>query len=225
MSCPGKYSIVITYSTEDYFDITKIKTKENQMLYFIAKRWCIFHDVCKVGDVVQVDQVEKYNKENFVEILGKVPSTILLTRGARPASVAAHNLQFVRVKPETSSDDFTMLYMSDFAPQGSKKEKLDAPVFWSIKVTKGTKAVLDILDVKSAAKLYDSLPNKVANRNYIFDAAASKRDAIQQRKEQDAQKKREAEERRARELEEMGPLGRMSEKSDGPAGSLTGKKV
>ena len=127
----------------------------------LCKQNCFNGGIAEVGDVLEVVDLNEY----LVKIEGKLPKCSIETRGPEPALVYTHNLPFPKCKHETAADDFEMLYRSH--------EK--SPVeFWSITVTEGTKAVLKVLSLDVAQKLYDELPSKLSDRNYLFSPEAYK---------------------------------------------------
>lgn len=142
-------------------------------MYAIAKQYCIYHGVCLVGDVIQAD---KLPNEYFLKVEGKPPLSNVVTRGMRRAQVAAHDLPFDRRKVNSAIDDFTVLY---FTGQEGNVTKLGKTEFWSITVVGGKTATIKVLNVNAARKLHDKLPQKVMDRNYLFDSVAYRRQVKQ----------------------------------------------
>ena len=166
------------------------------MIISIVKRYCICGGPCNIGDVLETTPTEY-----MVEITAKkTPRSNLLTRGANPARVVAHDLAFDRRKIGSAADDFKMLYASC---QGCPLE------FWTITVTKGEKATLKLLAIDEAEKLFIELPQKLYSHTFLFDPERYKRQAAEDRA---ANMTLKAEERERREVEEwnaLGPLGRF----------------
>ena len=165
----------------------------------LCKQNCFNGGIAEVGDIIKVENLNEY----LVKIEGKLPKCSIETRGPEPALVCAHNLPFPKCKHETAADDFEMLYRSH--------EK--SPVeFWSITVTEGTKAVLKVLSLEAAAKLFDKLPQKLTDRNYLFSFDVFKRQQEQLQKSNSDFKQSERERIEAAEMAAEGPRGRMMAK-------------
>ena len=127
----------------------------------ICKQYCFFGGIAEVGDIVEANKPSQY----VIKLTGPLPKCNIETRGIDHSLVCGHNLEFPKCKPETACNDFEMLY------RGS--DNLN-PTFWSVTVTEGSKAVLKVLSLDVAQKLYDELPSKLSDRNYLFSPEAYK---------------------------------------------------
>ena len=167
-------------------------------MYAIAKHNCFNSGIAEVGDIIKVEKLNEY----LLKIEGKPPKCGIETRGATPALVAAHDLPFPKCKPETSCNDFTVLYRS--------YEKLSVVSFWSIIVSRGKTATVKVLSIEAAAKLYDDLSQKLSDRNYLFNEVAYKRSVKQNDQVNADFQKSEKERMKAAEIAKMGPHERFT---------------
>jgi len=164
----------------------------------IVKQYSINQGPCFVGDVLQVKPTEYMVKIDAE----KLPQSNVLTRGIAPARVAAHNLVFDRcvMGKIAFAGDFIMLYVSC---------ERDPREFWSVTVTKGKKALLKVLSIDKAKKLFNELPRKMLSKSYLFNPEAYKVDIANLNKLNSDAKKQRKREREIAEWNAMGPLERM----------------
>ena len=155
-------------------------------MYAIVKQHCISNGPAMYLDIVSTDEASwcliPITAERF-------PIGNIETRGVNLTVLCAHNLPFNRrsadwkIKP---AENFTALYMTN------------GRELFSIKYD-GKKAVLTILDVDGAEKLYQELPQKLLPGNYIFDPATYK---VQVKRDQENSDSRKAAEKEAQERDE-----------------------
>ena len=165
-------------------------------MYAIAKHNCFNSGIAEVGDCVEANKPSQY----VIKLTGSLPKCNIETRGIDHSLVCAHSLPFPKQKPETSCDDFIMLY------RGS--DNLN-PAFWSVEVSKGEKAVLKTLSIEAAAKLYDELPQRLSDKNYLFAPGVFKRQQEQLQKSNSDFKESEKQRIKDAERAKEGPMTRM----------------
>ncbi len=171
-------------------------------MYFIAQKYCFFSGILQVSDVCKA---EKKPNEYVIEINGTLPKSEIQTRGISPAIICAHNLPFEKRKVGAAFNDFTVLY--------TNPDKSFVSEFWTITVIKG-KAMLKIISIKDAERLYDQLPKKIQNRNFLFSPEAYKRDVKSTADANRNLKEAEKERIKAAEKAAKGPLERLADLPD-----------
>ena len=161
-------------------------------MYVVIKQYCISGGPCQVLDIISVDKPNEY----MIPITaGKWPGGIE-TKGIEPAQLTAYSLDFPIVDRNLRAKKFKALY------QTHGKE------FYSIKYD-GKKAVLNVLDMSKAQKLYRELPQKALPANLLFDYAAYQVEMENINRDNDSMKEMEKEAAKERKWIELGPTGRF----------------
>ena len=161
-------------------------------MFAVISQCCISNGVARALDIVSTDQPSHC----VVPITAENWPRGIETRGANHALICAHDLPFDRRDVTLKAETFTALY------RGSE--------FFSISCS-GEKAVLKILDIDQASKVYDGLPKKLFSSLSLFDPAAYKAGLERDRRNNEVQKEIERGKQKAIEESKKGPLDRFLE--------------